>query len=75
MPSEHVPRRRADGSGRDGYIHFDNGGLCHDYKPGNFGQELRAYKIINKPRFGKHRMEFDDYQTWFDKRASNSKAE
>jgi len=61
MPSEHVPRRQADGSGRDGYIHFSNGGLYNKYKPGNFGAELRGYGQIDRPRFGKNRAEFDDF--------------
>ena len=56
-----MPRRQADGSGRDGYIHFTNGGLYNNYKPATFGNDLRGYDPIHKPRFGKERPEFDDY--------------
>lgn len=71
--AEHVPRRQADGTGRDGYIHFSNGGLYAKYKPPQFGNELRAYEVIQKPRFGKDRPEFDDYQKWFDVKGTKSK--
>ena len=73
--AEHVPRRQADGSGRDGYIHFSNGGLYNNYKPATFGSELRGYEIINKPRFGKDRPAFDDYQNWYNIKATNDKLE
>lgn len=59
--AEHVPRRQADGSGRDGYIVYNNGGLYNNYKPAQFGSELRGYEVIHKPRFGKKNLEFDDY--------------
>lgn len=72
---EHVPRRAADGTGRDGYIHFNNGGLYANYKPSTFGNELRGYEPIHRPRFGKDRPEFDDYQHWYDQKASSSKME
>ena len=68
-----MPRRQADGTGRDGYIHFNNGGLYSSYKPSKFGNELRGYEQINKPRFGKSRLEFDDYQNWYDQKANGSK--
>jgi len=64
--SEHVPVRQADGTGRDGYIHFGNGGLYNKYKGPSF--DLRAYEVINKPRFGKVCPEFDDYQHWYDQK-------
>ena len=72
---DHVPRRAADGTGRDGYIHFNNGGLYANYKPSAFGNELRGYDPIQRPRFGKDRPEFDDYQHWYDQKGSNSKME
>ena len=72
---DHVAKRQADGSGRDGYIHFNNGGLYNNYKPSTFGNELRGYDPILRPRFGKDRPDFEDYQTWFDKKATNSKTE
>ena len=53
---------QADGSGRDGFIHFDNGGLVSNYRPNNYGKILRDYRIIDKPRIGKIHPEFDDYQ-------------
>ena len=68
-----MPRRAADGTGRDGYIHFNNGGLYSKYKPSTFGNELRGYEIINKPRFGKAQPEFDDYQHWYDQKATGTK--
>ena len=73
--SEHIPRRQPDGSGRDGYIHFSNGGLYNKYKPGNFGNELRGYQVINKPRFGKTGLEFDDYQNWYNQKSAKTKLE
>ena len=57
-----VPKMQADGSGRDGFIHFDNGGLVSNYRPNNYGKILRDYRIIDKPRIGKIHPEFDDYQ-------------
>jgi hypothetical protein len=38
---EAVPVYRANGSGRDGYIHFSNGGLIPKYKPYSFDHDLR----------------------------------
>ena len=57
----HVPQRYADGTGRDGYIIFNNGGNYSNYKPSTFGNDLRGYEPIHKSRFGKDRPEFDDY--------------
>ena len=70
---DHVPRRQADGTGRDSYIIANNGGLYNNYKPANFGNELRDYEVIKKPRFGKDRPEFDDYQHWYCQKDTNSK--
>lgn len=55
----------ADGTGRDSYILAQNGGFFNTYKPNNFGNELRDYEVIQKPRFGKDHREFEDYQRWF----------
>ena len=63
-----VIKRQADGSGRDGYIHFSNGGFIHKYKKPAFGNELRKYEIIERPPFDKYHADFDDYQRWYNKR-------
>lgn len=52
---------------------MDNGGLYTNYKPSRFGNELRAYEIIQKPRFGKNGPDFDDYQHWYDKQHVKTK--
>ena len=52
---------------------MDNGGLYTNYKPSKFGNELRAYEIIQKPRFGKNGPDFDDYQHWYDKQHVKTK--
>jgi len=49
--------------------------LYNNYKPAQFGSELRGYKVIHKPRFGKKNLEFDDYQHWYDQRATGTKME
>lgn len=51
----------ADGTGRDSYIVAQNGGLFNTYKPYNFGNDLRDYEVIQKPRFGKDVPELEDY--------------
>jgi len=38
---EAIPVYIANGSGRDGYIHFGNAGLMPKYKPYRFGKDLR----------------------------------
>ena len=53
--------RPADGTGRDGYIHFSNGGLVEKYKQRQFGNDLRKYEIIERPPFDKITPDFDDY--------------
>ena len=58
---ERIPRRQADGSGRDGFIVFSNGGFCSDYKPNTYGKDLRKYDIIKRQRFNKDRADFEDY--------------
>ena len=68
-----MPRRQADGTGRDAYIIFNNGGLYNNYKPYNYDAGLRGYEVIPRAHFGKKNPDFDDYQKWQSKHGAHSK--
>lgn len=70
---EYLHKRHADGSGRDGYIHFSNGGFYGDHRPYNFGHDLRQYKVIQRAPFEKKHADFDDYQNWYRREGASIK--